>query len=216
MKTAIILGATGLVGKQLLKELLANYSFDTVKIFVRRSTGIKHSKLNEHIIDFDKPADWKDLVTGDVLFSAFGTTLAKAGSKDSQYRIDYTYQYQMAKIASANNVPVYVLVSAAGANPSSSFFYPRIKGELERDVLLLPFRTIHILRPGLLAGDREEKRMGEVIGYKVLNLLTRIPGLKQYKPIHDIQVAKAMIHASLKEDAGTYKYTLSELFDLAK
>lgn len=216
MKTAIILGATGLVGKQLLKELLANYSFDTVKIFVRRSTGITHPKLKEHIIDFDKPADWKDLVTGDVLFSAFGTTLAKAGSKEAQYRIDYTYQYQIAKIASANNVPVYVLVSAAGANPSSSFFYPRIKGELERDVTLLPFRTIHILRPGLLAGDREEKRMGEVIGYKVLNLLTRIPGLKQYKPILDIQVAKAMIHASLKEDAGTYKYTLSELFDLAK
>lgn len=215
MKTAIVLGATGLVGKQLLKKLLVNYSFGRVKIFVRRSTGIKDVKLEEHIIDFDRPEEWKHLVTGDVLFSAFGTTLAKAGSKDAQYRIDYIYQYQIAEIAAENKVPTYVLISSAGASPSAMVFYSKMKGELERDIMRLPFERVHIIRPGLLAGDREEKRMGEVIGEKVLNVFALIPALKKYKPIKDVEVANAMIHAALKENKGIYRYTLQDVFDLA-
>jgi uncharacterized protein YbjT (DUF2867 family) len=215
MKTAIVLGATGLVGKQLLKKLLVNYSFSRVKIFVRRTTGIKDPKLEEHIINFDQPEEWKQLVTGDVLFSAFGTTLAKAGSKEAQYKIDYTYQYQMAAIAAENKVPAYVLISSAGASPSAMVFYSKMKGDLERDVIRLLFERIHIIRPGLLAGDREEKRMGEVIGEKVLNVFAWIPALKKYKPIRDTEVADAMIHAALKEDKGIYRYTLQDVFDLA-
>ncbi|RYD56383.1 MAG: NADH-quinone oxidoreductase subunit F [Sphingobacteriales bacterium] len=215
MKTAIVLGATGLVGKQLVKKLLVNFSFAKVKIFVRRSTGIKDPKLEEHIINFDKPDEWKRLVTGDVLFSAFGTTLAKAGGKDAQYKIDYTYQYRMAAIAADNKVPVYVLISSAGASPSAMVFYSKMKGELERDIMRLPFEKIHIIRPGLLAGDRDEKRMGEVIGEKVLNIAALIPAFNKYKPIKDVQVADAMIHAALKNDKGIYRYTLQDVFDLA-
>jgi uncharacterized protein YbjT (DUF2867 family) len=215
MKTAIVLGATGLVGKQLLKKLLINYAFDSVKIFVRRSAGVQHPKLKEYIIDFDKPDEWKHLVTGDVLFSAFGTTLATAGSKEAQYKIDYTYQHQMAAIAAANKVPVYVLVSAANSSPDSMIFYSRMKGELERDVALLPFRSVHILRPGLLAGKREQKRTGEELGFKVLSVLAKVPLFRKYKPIQDEEVARAMIHCAVKENTGVHKYGPLELFELA-
>ena len=215
MKTAIILGATGLVGSQLLKLLLEHADFNKVLIFVRRSVNISHPKLVEHIINFDDPSSWKHLVKGDVLYSAFGTTIKKAGSKEAQYRIDYTYQYQMAEIASANGVSVYVLVSAAYSSPDSRVFYTRIKGELDRDVSKLPFRAIHILRPGMLAGDRKEIRLAERFGIIVLSALSALPGLGSLKPIKDIEVAKAMLRASSKETSGVIIYPNKLLFALA-
>src|ERR1700761_7880367 len=119
MKTAIVIGATGLVGKQLVQQLLKDTRFEQVKIFVRKSTGISNSKLQEHVVDFDQPDTFKRALTGDVLYSALGTTLSAAGSKDAQYKVDYTYQYQVAKTAAANGVKEYVLISAAGSAPDS-------------------------------------------------------------------------------------------------
>ena len=116
MKTAIVIGATGLVGSALTSQLLEHPEFSGVKVFVRRSTHLSHQKLREHIVDFDKIDDWKHLLQGDVLFSAMGTTLNKAGSKAAQYRIDYTYQYNVAAAAASNGVPAYVLISSAGAS----------------------------------------------------------------------------------------------------
>ena len=122
---AIILGPTGLVGAKLLDLLLADKRFDKVLIFTRRHTGKTHPKLEEQVIDFDHTVSWAPLVSGDVLFSAFGTTLKKAGSKDAQYKIDYTYQYEFAKAAAANGVKTYVLVSAAYSSSKSKIFYSR-------------------------------------------------------------------------------------------
>ena len=215
MKTAIVLGATGLVGSQLLRILLDDNRFRQVLIFVRRATGISHAKLKEHIINFDQPEEWKRLVKGDVLFSAFGTTIQKAGSKEAQYKIDYTYQYQVAKAAAENAVPTYVLISAAYSSPDSKVFYSRIKGELERDVATLPFKTIHILRPGMLNGNRKERRVGESAGIVVMNLLSKIPGLGKLKPIIDTEVARAMVNVAVKPATGVHSYTLGELFPLA-
>src|SRR5689334_5676279 len=98
-RTAMVIGATGLVGSHLVQLLLHDDRFAVVKIFARRSTGIQHPKLQERIIDFDHPERWKHLITGDVLFSALGTTLKTAGSKEAQYKIDHTYQFNVAKAA---------------------------------------------------------------------------------------------------------------------
>jgi uncharacterized protein YbjT (DUF2867 family) len=216
MSTAIVLGATGLVGKQLVKKLLAHPGFTIVKVLVRRSTGISHPGLEEHVVNFNQPASWQHLVTGDVLFSAFGTTLKKAGSKEAQYKVDYTYQYEVAKAAAVNGVPVYVLVSAAFARPDAGVFYSRIKGELERDVQTLGFTTIHILRPGILAGHRTEKGVGERLGISIARAFSLIPGLGKYKPVKDVDVADAMIQAASRKEPGVYSYTLGEVFRLAE
>ncbi len=212
---AIVLGATGLVGSALVKQLQADERFGAVRVIVRRSTGSNHPKLTEHIVDFDAPETWQHFVKGDVLFSAFGTTLAKAGSKDAQYKIDYTYQYETAVAAANNGVESYVLISSAGASPKSSIFYSRMKGELEEAVRKLPFSSIYILQPGILDGDRKEKRTGEGMGIKVARLLGHIPGLKKYRPIHADVVAKAMINAYFTTAGGVRIATLEGVFDLA-
>jgi uncharacterized protein YbjT (DUF2867 family) len=216
MKAAIVIGATGLVGKQLVKQLLDDQQFEKVVVFVRRSTGIPNNKLEEHLIDFDKPEEWKYLVKGDVLFSALGTTLKQAGSKEAQYKIDYNYQYNFAKAAAENKVPVYVLVSSAGADIASRIFYSRMKGELERDIKKLPFSAIHILQPSLLVGKREKERTGEKVGFVLLNALNKFGLFKKYKPISGGLVARAMINASLSVNSGIDIYTLDEVFALAK
>lgn len=215
MKTVIVIGATGLVGKELVTQLLRSPSFTKVIIFVRRSAGIQHAKLEEHIIDFDKPETWKHLVKGDVLFSALGTTLKQAGSKEAQFRVDHTYQYNFAKAAAENEVPVYVLVSSAGADLRSRIFYSRMKGELERDIKKLSFSSIHILQPGLLAGERKDERRGEKIGFILLNSLSKIGLFRKYKPIYGTTVATAMTNIALSSKAGIYAYTLDEVFDIA-
>src|SRR5687768_5421023 len=167
---ALVIGATGMVGSQLIQQLLADKRFEKIRVFSRRSLDIKHQKLEEHLINFDYPEQWKGLVRGNVLFSALGTTLSKAGSKGAQFKIDYKYQYQFAKAASENGVPQYVLVSAAYASPSSKIFYSRMKGILEKDVKKLSYQNITILKPGMLSGERKEERTGEKIGITVSNL----------------------------------------------
>jgi uncharacterized protein YbjT (DUF2867 family) len=216
MKTAIVIGATGLVGTALVEALLKDSRFEKVKIFVRRATNMVSDKLEHHIVNFDKPDQWKKLVTGDVLYSAMGTTLRVAGSKEAQYTIDYTYQYEVAKMAAANGVEQYVLVSAAGSSPDSKIFYSRIKGELERDIMKLPFETIHIIRPGMLAGHRAEARTGEGIGIGVMTVLSKIPGLGSLKPIQGTEVARAMINATFRQVTGIHSYSLGKVIKLAK
>jgi len=216
-KRAIILGATGLVGGHLVKLLLNDDLYERVTVFVRRSTGILHPKLTEHSVDFDNPGPWEGLIRGNDLFSCLGTTIKKAGSRDAQYGIDYTYQYKTAMAAAENGVTTYVLVSSSGASPHSRIFYSRIKGELDRDVKELPFRTVSILKPSVLMGERKEKRTGESLGVFLGNILIPlIPPLRKYRPIPAETVAKAMIKAANDPDAQDFSvYELEEIFALA-
>jgi uncharacterized protein YbjT (DUF2867 family) len=213
--TAIVIGATGLVGSELTRLLSTNERFDRIKVFVRRPPEVKLPKVEEYVINFDHPEQWKGLVNGDVLFSALGTTLKQAGSKGAQFKVDYKYQYNFAKAASENGVPNYILISAAGASTSSRIFYSRIKGNLEKDAKKLLFQYITILKPGLLTGNRKEKRTGEQIGFRLLNVLHHIPGLKLLKPIHAKTVAQAMINSVDYHPKPLNEYSLLEVFKLA-
>ncbi len=213
-KSAVLIGATGLVGSEVLNLLLEDGRYRKVKVFHKRSTGIQHPKLEEHIIDFDNIHEWQHLITGDELYSALGTTIKKAGNEESQYAVDYTYQYEVAKAAADNGVKRYSLISSAGANHRSRVFYSRLKGELDDDVKALPFEVITIMRPSILSGDRNESRPGESIGLFFLSFMTKIPGLKKYRPISGSIVAQGMINSLHKCPPGYHIFELDEIFHL--
>ena len=216
MKTAIVIGATGLVGSFITLKLLDDNRYSKVKVFVRNSLKVKHTKLEEHIVDFEKLDLWKDEIEGDELYSALGTTIKKAGSKEAQYKIDYTYQYETAKAAVKNGVKSYMLISSAGANYKSGNFYLRMKGNLDEKVQQLNFEKIRIFRPSILVGSRSEKRAGESIGIKIAGLITRIiPALKKYKPIKASLVAEAMIiSANQNSTEKSIAYQPQQIFNL--
>lgn len=214
-KTVNVTGATGLVGKALVKQLLDEDAVEKVNVFVRRSTGIRHPKLREQVIDFEHPESWKPLVAGDVLFSTLGTTLKKAKSKANQYRVDFTYQYEFARAAAENGVPVYVLVSSAGADSRSAIFYSRMKGELDEAVRLLPFAHCTILRPSILVGAREERRPAEVWAAAITTVVTRYL-FREYRPVAAETVARAMIAAAFHPGSESQTVVeLDEIFTLA-
>jgi uncharacterized protein YbjT (DUF2867 family) len=156
---ALLIGATGATGKDLLDLLLQDEAIQQVDIFVRRELNLNHEKLTIHLIDFDKPEQWNYLVKGDLLFSCLGTTLKAAGSKEAQWKIDYEYQYQFAKMAKENKVNTYVLVSAENASAKSPIFYSKMKGQLEEDVKALHFSKLIIFNPPLLLRENSDRTM---------------------------------------------------------
>lgn len=190
---ALVIGATGATGQELVSQLLEDESFNSVSIFVRNDPNITHSKLKTYIIDFSKIEDYKNSIKGDVLFSCLGTTLRDAGSKEKQYLVDLTYQFEFAKIASENGVPNYSLVSSTGANENSPFFYPKIKGKLEEAVKKLPFKTIQIFQPPTLIRQKDLIRTGEKIGIKIFSFLNYFGILKSQKPLAVSNLAKIMV-----------------------
>jgi len=190
---ALVIGATGATGQEIVSQLLEDDNFNSVSIFVRKDPNITHSKLKIFVIDFSKLEEYKELIKGDVLFSCLGTTLRDAGSKDKQYLVDYTYQYEFAKISSDNGVPIYSLVSSTGANENSPFFYPKIKGKLEEAVKKLPFKNIQIFQPPTLIRQKNLIRPGEKIGIKIFGFLNYFGVLKSQKPLLVSILAKVMV-----------------------
>ncbi len=210
-KTALVIGATGLVGQALTRQLLDEDLFDRVVAFVRSPTGINDPKLKEVKTDFEHPGEVQTEIRGDVLFSCMGTTLRKAGSKEAQYKVDYTYQFEFARLAAENNVPDYLLISSPGATPDSMFFYSRIKGELDRDVKSLSFRRHIFVQPSILRGERSESRLGEQLAGNVIDGLSVIlPLMRKYKSIEATDVASAMIRL-YKDPEANGVYQLDEL-----
>lgn len=215
MKTAIVIGATGLIGSCLVRRLLENPAYSKVIVFVRKPTGLVHEKLSERMADFTRMDTWREEIKGDVLFSALGTTLKTAGSKPAQWAVDYTCQLEAAKAAVDNGTDCLVLVSSAGASDRSLIFYSRMKGELERDIRKLPLPRIRILRPGILEGKRKESRPTEETSVRAMKVLGRIPFLRKYRPYPDHVVADAMIHAAEIPDPGCRVIELEQIFQLA-
>jgi uncharacterized protein YbjT (DUF2867 family) len=212
---ALLIGATGATGKDLLELLLKDEEIKQVDVFVRRELNVKHEKLNTHIIDFDKPEEWKHLVKGDVLFSCLGTTLKLAGSKEAQWKIDYEYQYQFAKIAKENNVNTYVLVSAANASSKSMIFYSKMKGQLEEDVKALKFLKTIIFNPPLLLRENTDRKM-EVLGAKIIIFLNTLGIFRSQKPLSTKLLAEAMLKSVKVLKNGNYSIIGQNILNFLK
>ncbi len=195
---ALVLGATGATGRELVQLLINDPNFNKVSIFVRTVPKISDEKLTIHKIDFAKLEEYIDLIKGDILFSALGTTKKDAGGKKEQYLVDYIYQYEFAKMASENGVVNYSLVSSTGANVKSLFFYPRIKGLLEDSVKKLNFKKIDIFQPPMLIRQPDLMRSGEKSGIKFLNSFNKVGLLKSQKPLRVEDLATKMIKEATK------------------
>lgn len=212
---ALVIGATGATGSDLVTQLCQDSDFDEIDIFVRRRSDFHHEKVKAHLVDFDHPEEWKHLVKGDVAFSCLGTTLKSAGSKENQKIIDYDYQFNFAKAAKENKVEDYILVSAYGANPDSKIFYSRIKGELEEAVKNLKFEKTTIFKPGMLERKNTD-RNGEVFGLKIIKFLNKLGIFKSQKPLPTEVLAKAMIVASKIKSNSFSEVKLHSIFSFAE
>lgn len=208
---ALLVGATGATGKDLVELLLKDDDFQQVEVFVRRDLALQHEKLKIHIIDFDKPEEWEEAVQGDVLFSCLGTTLKAAGSKEAQWKIDYEYQLRFAQAASKNNVKHYVLVSSNNASANSLFFYSRMKGKLEEAIKRLSFAKLTIFKPPLLIRKKSD-RVAEVLGLKVLQFVNKMGMLYSQKPLSTEILAKAMLNAAKRKDNGSVSLQGEEIW----
>lgn len=210
---AIVLGATGAVGLDLVEMLLKDNAFSEVEVFVRRAMPMENGKLTTHIVDFKQLKDWQDMIKGDVVFSCMGTTLKAAGSRERQYEIDYTYQLEFAQAAHSNGVPIYILVSSAMANANSKLFYTRMKGELEEAIQQLHFQKEVIMRPPLLIRKNTTKTDEKVV-VVVLKVLNALGLFKKQRPMPTEVVAKAMIVAAKQGVSGIFEPT--DIWNLAK
>lgn len=213
MKTALIIGSTGLVGAQLLNLILESPVYDKVVVFVKRDTAIKHPKLIQHLIDFDKIENYQNLVVGDDFFCTIGTTIKKAGSQEAFKKVDLIYPKQFAQIALKNKVSQFLIISSLGANEQSTNFYLKTKGEMEAFLKKLTFKSTIILRPSLLLGNRTEFRVGEKFGaifMKTISILL-FGELQKYKPIESKTVAKALFELAQQNQDGFKIYESNEI-----
>jgi uncharacterized protein YbjT (DUF2867 family) len=214
-KTAVVLGATGLIGQHLVQELLENEFFSKVRILVRKPLALNHPKADIQVVNFN---DEKDIAAridiGDVIFCCIGTTRKKVKGNKTEYRkVDYDIPIITARLGVQHGFNQFLMVSAIGANPVAANFYLQLKGCIEEDVTALPFESIHIFRPSILLGKREEFRLGESIGKVVIKAISflLIGAWRKYKPFYAADVAKAMVTAANKEIAGVHLYEYDEM-----
>ena len=208
---ALIIGATGATGKDLVTQLLADDTYSEVHCFVRKPLTLTHPKLHAHVVDFETPEAWADLLRGDVAFSCLGTTLAAAGSKEAQWRVDYDYQYNFAKHCRNNGVPTFVLISAAGAKVPSKLFYNRMKGQLEDAVKALGFPRLLIFQPSVLVRKGSDRK-GEQFGLKMIVLLNKLGLFKRYRPMPTDILAQKIRKEVATAAKGIHTFTLDEIF----
>jgi nucleoside-diphosphate-sugar epimerase len=218
-KIAFVAGASGLVGMQLLHQLFQNPSYAYVISLGRRELAIKHNKLIQLKVDFDKlnlvhltekireqnmGGDYHLLIEGldekkvEIhAFCSLGTTIKQAGSKEKFRQIDHDFVVDFADWCRQQGASKFLYVSAIGADPRSSIFYNKVKGKVEEDLKLLPYQFLGIFQPSILLGNRRKTRLGEEMGKIGMRAVTFLGIMRKYKPIYDHQVAKAMVHAAL-------------------
>lgn len=198
MRAAIVVGATGLTGSALVEQLCENDEYISVTVIARRKLTFTHPKLEVKIRDFDRIEE-NDIGFAHELYCCLGTTIKKAGSRDMFEKVDFEYPLAIASLAKKRGIPHFLVITAMGANESSPFYYNRVKGKLERDLEELGLQRLSIIRPSLLVGIRDEFRLGEKAGEKLLKLAQPIliGPLKRSRAIEATQVAKAMIIIAL-------------------
>jgi uncharacterized protein YbjT (DUF2867 family) len=203
-RTALLLGATGLVGGHVLDELLNNAAYTRVTVLGRRPVARMHSKLDQRTADLGRLHEHAISFAVDDVFCCLGTTIAAAGSQEAFRRVDHDYVVSAARTAAEHGARRYLLVSAAGADARSRIFYNRVKGEAEDAVAALPLEGVVILRPSLLLGERTERRAGEAFAQRVMPALQwmMVGALRRYRPVHAATVARAMVRLARQAPRG--------------
>ena len=203
--TATLIGTTGLIGGYLLEELLQDDYYDTIRILIRRPLELIHPKLEKKLVDFTDAESFRLALKGnDVVFCTIGTTQKKVkGDKEAYRKVDYDITVNAAKFCKMNGCETFVFVSSVGANSKSNNFYLKLKGEVEDAVKAVGLKSVHIMRPSVLLGDRKEFRLGEKISKGMMSTFSFLIPSK-YKPIHGRDVAKAMVAAAKKHDEGFF------------
>jgi uncharacterized protein YbjT (DUF2867 family) len=198
VKTALLFGATGLVGSHLLNLLIINNNYSKIKVFVRSSIELNDPKIEIIQTDFNNLKNHREDIKGDDCFFCIGTTKKNSPDKNEYKRVELEVPKQVAQIAKSNLVNSFVFVSSGYADPKSSGDYLKFKGLVEEELKRLNFSKLGIMRPSFLLGNRQEKRVGEKIGIFVFKLLSPLflGPLKKMKPIHSATVAKAMIRTA--------------------
>jgi uncharacterized protein YbjT (DUF2867 family) len=212
-RTALIAGATGLVGRHTVQQLVASHRYQEVVAIGRRPVTLEHPKLRQMVVDFDDLGGAASMAADDV-FCCLGTTMRKAGNREAFRRVDLEYPLRLATVALAHGASQYLLVSSIGANPASRSFYLRVKGELERALRDLLFRRLSVFRPALLLGPRAELRWGERLGAIVFRGARPlfVGPFRKYRPIEANTVARAMVKVA---EAGTDGYRVVESDEIA-
>lgn len=197
--TAILAGATGLVGGECLKRLLASEHYSEVVVVTRRKldTTARNPKLRQAVVEFDRLGDVRDRLRGDHVFCALGTTIRKAGSKQRFREVDLEYPLRLAQLTRKQGATHYSIVSALGASGSSPFFYSRVKGEVEQSLQQMGWPSLAIFRPSVIAGERAEPRPLERVGEQLLRLAPAT-----WRPVPAADIAAAMVNVALRSSLG--------------
>ncbi|HEX8517435.1 MAG TPA: NAD(P)H-binding protein [Bacteroidia bacterium] len=217
-RTAIVIGATGLIGGELVKQLLQESYFEKVKMFVRKKQSLNGLRIEQIEIDFNSINKHFSEIRGDVVFCCLGTTIKSAGSREAFVKVDYTYVLNFAEAARSNEVAQFVLVSSLGVSEQGGNFYLTLKRDIENALKRLRFPSLVIVRPSMLLGNRKESRPAESVGKFLMKSLSFlfIGRLKKYKAIEASAVAKAMIALSKTGLEGVSCFENDRLHDLAK
>jgi len=211
-RTALLAGATGLIGGHVLRLLLADDAYQRVTVVGRRGLPVTSPKLQQRLVDFDQLADL-DAPKVDDVFCCLGTTMKKAGSQEAFRKVDLGYVTALARLCARHGAKQFLLVSAIGANPASRIFYNRVKGEAEAAVRAAGFAATQVFQPSLLLGSRGESRPAERLGILVGGALGFVFAgpLRRYRPIPAATVAAAMVKAAKKARPGAHVYTYDDM-----
>jgi uncharacterized protein YbjT (DUF2867 family) len=198
-KSVTILGATGLVGAECVRQFAQSREFDRVVAVTRRPlpSDVAQARVETHVVDFDRLDDAAEYFRVSHIMCALGTTIRKAGSQERFRRVDHDYPLAAAQIGLREGARHFLLVSALGANAGSRIFYNRVKGEIENAIRALAYRSVTIVRPSLLLGERSEARLGESIAKRFAWIFPR-----RYKPVHAGDVARALLSAAIEDRPG--------------
>lgn len=213
MRTALVFGATGLIGGHLVRQLLESPEYHRVVLLLRRPLGLAHEKLEQQVTDFNRLEEHRAAFRVDDLYCCLGTTMRKAGSREAFRRVDYDYPLAAARLAREAGVKRYLLVSSMGADPGSAIFYSRVKGEVEEAIAAVGLPSLLIFRPSLLLGEREEARFGESVAAAVSRVIAplMVGPLARIRAIEGKTVARAMIRMALDGPAGIHRYPSDEI-----
>ena len=217
-RSALVAGASGLVGRHCVQALLKEPSYATVTAFLRKPLDFSHPKLIQHIVDFEELEGAGNWLSADDVFCCLGTTMKKAGSEEAFRKVDFDYPIKLAALTQHCGAKQFSLVSSLGADPHSRIFYTRIKGDVEEAIRKISFIALHIFRPSFLLGKRTEPRPGERVGIAVMSAIkpVMLGPFKKFQAVQACDVAAAMVHAAMMNLAGVHVYESDKIRALAR